>query len=68
MYDEGLLTQSHAIERSEAQMAALSDSDNAWMYLLIGDPDTKIRTKNPIRFELKLPEVIEICKFSELPI
>ncbi|MCU7802733.1 MAG: hypothetical protein KZQ82_17615 [Candidatus Thiodiazotropha sp. (ex Lucinoma annulata)] len=68
VYDEGLLTQSHAIERGEAQMAALSGSDNAWMYLLLGDPDMKIRTKNPIRFELKIPELIEICKFCELPI
>ncbi|MEW8316584.1 MAG: C25 family cysteine peptidase [Candidatus Thiodiazotropha endolucinida] len=68
VFDEGLLTQSHAIERGEAQMAALSGSDNAWMYLLLGDPDMKIRTKNPYRFELKIPEMIEICKFCELPI
>ncbi|MCU7927110.1 MAG: hypothetical protein KZQ97_11800 [Candidatus Thiodiazotropha sp. (ex Dulcina madagascariensis)] len=68
VYDEGLLTQSHAIERGEAQMAALSGSDNAWMYLLLGDPDMKIRTKNPIRFELKIPELVRICRFCELPV
>ena len=68
VYDEGLLTQSHAIERGEAQMAALSGSANAWMYLLLGDPDMKIRTKNPLSFELKIPELIEICRFCELPI
>ncbi|MEJ2464671.1 MAG: C25 family cysteine peptidase [Candidatus Thiodiazotropha sp.] len=68
VYDEGLLTQSHAIERGEAQMAALSGSDNAWMYLLLGDPDMKIRTKNPLSIIIKIPELIRICKFCELPI
>ncbi|MCU7906840.1 MAG: hypothetical protein KZQ76_13555 [Candidatus Thiodiazotropha sp. (ex Epidulcina cf. delphinae)] len=68
VYDEGLLTQSHAIERGEAQMADLSGSDNAWMYLLLGDPDMKIRTRNPVRFELKIPELLRICKFCELPV
>lgn len=68
VYDEGLLTQSHAIERGEAQMAALSGARNAWMYLLLGDPDMKIRTKNPVNIVIKIPELIEICRFCELPI
>ncbi|WP_316367066.1 C25 family cysteine peptidase [Candidatus Thiodiazotropha sp. CDECU1] len=68
VYDEGLLTQSHAIERGEAQMAALIGARNAWMYLLLGDPDMKIRTKNPYTITIKIPELIEICKFCELPI
>jgi hypothetical protein len=68
VYDEGLLTQSHAIERGEAQMEALSGSDNAWMYLLLGDPDMKIRTKNPLSIIIKIPELIKICKFCKLPI
>lgn len=68
VYDEGLLTQSHAIERGEAQMASLSGSGNAWMYLLLGDPDMKIRTRNPLSFSIKVPELIKICKFCELPI
>jgi hypothetical protein len=68
VYDEGLLTQSHAIERGEARMAALSGARNAWMYLLLGDPDMKIRTKNPLNIVIKIPELIKICKFCELPI
>ncbi len=68
VYDEGLLTQSHAIERGEAQMAALSGADNAWMYLLLGDPDMKIRTRNPLNLVIKLPELIPICRFCELPV
>ncbi|MES9972374.1 MAG: C25 family cysteine peptidase [Candidatus Thiodiazotropha sp.] len=68
VYDEGLLTQSHAIERGEAQMADLKDPQNAWMYLLLGDPDMKIRTKNPYTIKIEIPELIEICKLCELPI
>ena len=68
VYDEGLLTQSHAIERGEAQMAALSGARNAWMYLLLGDPDMKIRTKNPLSIVIKIPELIKVCKFCELPV
>ena len=68
VYDEGLLTQSHAIQRGEAQMAALSGSSNAWMYLLLGDPDMKIRTKNILNFNLKIPEQIPVCQFCELDI
>jgi hypothetical protein len=68
VYDEGLTTQSHAIQRGEAQMAALSGSENAWMYLLLGDPDMQIRTKNPLNFTIKIPELIKVCRFCELPV
>lgn len=47
VYDEGFVTQSHAIQRAEAQMAAIQGSANAWMYLLLGDPDMQIRRRNP---------------------
>jgi len=68
VYDEGLLTESHAIKRAEAQMASLIGSENAWMYLLLGDPDMKIRTKNPLSIQIKIPDLVKICKFCELPI
>lgn len=61
VYDEGLVTQSHAIERAEAQMAALSGSSNAWMYLLLGDPDLQIRRRNPIGLEILIAREIETC-------
>ncbi|NQZ98675.1 MAG: hypothetical protein HRU01_19405 [Myxococcales bacterium] len=62
VFDEGLTKQSHAIERAEAQMAALSGSDNAWMYLLLGDPDMDIRRRNPVEIKVLMPEVERICK------
>jgi hypothetical protein len=68
VYDEGLTTQSQAIARAEDQMASLSGSANAWMYLLLGDPDMQIRTENPLNLTIEIPELVRICKFCELPI
>ena len=65
VYDEGLVKQSHAIRRAEAQMAALSGSRNAWMYLLLGDPDMDIRRRNPISIEIWRPELYRICDFGD---
>jgi len=62
VYDEGLVTQSHAIMRGEAQMAALSGSSNAWMYLLLGDPDMHIRRRNPKSLVLEGLEEILACR------
>jgi hypothetical protein len=61
VYDEGLVTQAHAIERAEAQMAALSGSDNAWMYLLLGDPDLQIRRRNPVNLRIDLDRQWRSC-------
>lgn len=65
VYDEGLVTQSHAIERAEDQMVALQGSSwatrNAWSYLMLGDPDLQIRRRNPKKIFLDLPEFIERC-------
>lgn len=68
VYNEGLVTQSHAIQRAEEQMANQIGSDNAWMYLLLGDPDMQIRTTNPIKINFKIPDFLQICRFCELPI
>lgn len=70
VYNEGLVTQSHAIQRGEEQMDALDSwgDNNAWMYLLLGDPDMQIRTDNPLRIIIKIPELIRICKFCDLKI
>lgn len=62
VYDQGLVTQSHAIQRGEAQMALLSGSDNAWMYLLLGDPDLQIRRRNPKSLILEGLDEILACK------
>jgi len=70
VYDEGLVTQSHAIERAEAQMASLNSwgDDNSWMYLLLGDPDMQIRTDNPINIIVELDKVFNPCLFGNCDI
>ena len=62
VYDEGLTKQSHAIRRAEAQMTDLSGDDNAWMYLLLGDPDMDIRRRNPYQIIVGKPDIWRICK------
>ncbi|MCR6653259.1 MAG: C25 family cysteine peptidase [Cellvibrionaceae bacterium] len=68
VYNEGLLTQSHAIQRAEAEMANRIGSANAWMYLLLGDPDMQIRIKNPKEITFKIPDLVRICRFCDLPV
>jgi hypothetical protein len=43
VYDRGLTTHAPALAWAEAKMAEAAGSDNAWMYLLLGDPDMQIR-------------------------
>lgn len=67
VYDEGLITQSHAIARAESQVVALDGAfgvENAWRYLLLGDPDLQIRRENPIDLQVLLPFELQVC---ELP-
>jgi len=61
VFDEALTKQSHAIKRAEAQTASLVGDDNAWMYLLLGDPDMDIRRSNPMNFEIMRPESLNPC-------
>jgi hypothetical protein len=62
VYDLGLTTQSHAIQYAEDQMSSIVGSANAWMYLLLGDPDMQIRRRNPLDWVIKIPEYLEICR------
>ncbi len=59
VYDLGLVTQSHAIEYAEDKMSDIVGSYNAWLYLLLGDPDMQIRRRNPITITFQVPELIE---------
>jgi hypothetical protein len=68
VYDEGLKTQSHAIMWSEDKMATYTGDYNAWIYLLLGDPDIKVRTQNPKELNIRIPEFVATCKFCDLPI
>jgi hypothetical protein len=61
VYDSGLTIQSHAIKQAEAQMASLAGSSNAWMYLLLGDPQMKIRRRNPFNLKIDVPVAYKPC-------
>ncbi len=62
VYDLGLITQSHAIQYAEDQMASLVGSANAWMYLLLGDPDMQIRRRNDILMVAEYPLELSLCE------
>jgi hypothetical protein len=61
VYDLDLTTHSHAIEYAEEQMASLVASGNAWLYLLLGDPDMQVRRRNPGLVLANFPLEVEIC-------
>ena len=61
VWDDGLVTHAHAIEAAERRMADVEGSDNAWMYLLLGDPDLKIRRSAPPAWNLVIPEMLPVC-------
>jgi hypothetical protein len=61
VYDLGYTTQSHAIWYAEVMMAAVEGSENAWMYLLLGDPDMQIRRRSPIDWNIVAPLEVPIC-------
>jgi len=62
VFDSGITTHARAIEQGEAQMAAISGgSGNAWMYLLLGDPEMRIRRGPKVQFVLKLPDTVTLC-------
>jgi Peptidase family C25 len=62
VYDLGLVTQSHAIQYAEDQMSKIVGSDNAWMYLLLGDPEMHIRRRNPLDLKIRIPEYVSLCQ------
>ena len=64
VYDTGLTIQSHAIKQAEDQMFALEGAggaDNAWMYLLLGDPEMTIRRRNPLDWKIQIPVEYKPC-------
>ena len=61
VYTVGLTTQSHAIQYAELAMASLEDFHNAWMYMLLGDPDMEIRRGNPSIWDIATPTTVPPC-------
>lgn len=68
VYDLGLTTHGKAIEYAEAQMTAIAGSENAWMYLLLGDPEMKIRRRAPFSLAITAPVLTTRCPTSVCPI
>jgi hypothetical protein len=60
-FDWQMPTQAHAIASAEALMTYFTYEDNAWMYLLNGDPSMPIRDDDE-SFTLIIPEYIELCE------
>lgn len=61
VFDLGITTQAKAIQYAEAQMATLVGPANAWMYLLLGDPEMRIRRGRPLNIITKVPTAINRC-------
>jgi hypothetical protein len=61
VYDEDLTIHSHAIMMAEEFMVDETYEDNAWMYLLLGDPEMTIRRRAPGRMTMVLPERVSLC-------
>lgn len=64
VYNLGMTTQSHAIQYAEHQMAAMTWDDNAWRYLLLGDPEMQIRRRNPLKLVIVGPISVGVCKLG----
>ena len=64
VYDLGLTTHAKAIEYGETQMAAIVSPANAWMYLLLGDPEMRIRRGRVLTFALLAPLTLKVCSGS----
>jgi hypothetical protein len=65
VYDKNLTTQSKAIRWAEAQMRLAypaDGTDNSWMYLLLGDPEMRIRRRPVFEVgQLFAPEKVLAC-------
>jgi hypothetical protein len=57
VYNEDLNVQAQAIAYAEEQMGVLVDTDNAWMYLLLGDPSMRIKRTAGLLVAAGLPGV-----------
>lgn len=58
VYTQDLNIHAQAVEYAEAQMAALSGSENAWMYLQLGDPSMRIKRFTGLDIQANLPETL----------
>jgi hypothetical protein len=61
VYTVDLTTISHAIHFAEIMMVSNESFENAWMYMLLGDPDMEIRTGPPTIWDIAAPPVIPPC-------
>lgn len=64
VYDRGLTTHAAALAWAEKKMAASDGPDNAWMYLLLGDPDMQIRREGLIQ---EVPWLVSTTEIGTCP-
>jgi len=61
VYDKDVTIHSHAIMLAEEQMALETWDHNAWLYLLLGDPEMTIRRRPPGDLALLAPASVPVC-------
>jgi hypothetical protein len=61
VFDDGITGHAQAICAAENQMVSAYDGDNAWMYLLLGDPEMKIKRVGALDWTVIMPEAIQVC-------
>jgi hypothetical protein len=61
VYDKGITTQSHAIAWAENMLARNVGEQNAYMYMLLGDPQMIIRREIPSTMTVQRPPSLVLC-------
>ncbi|MFO7652937.1 MAG: C25 family cysteine peptidase [Candidatus Krumholzibacteriia bacterium] len=61
VYSEDVTIHSHAIMLAEEEMVDATYVDNAWMYMLLGDPEMHIRREAVGRITASLPQTVPLC-------
>ncbi len=61
VFEDGITGHAQAISAAEDQMTSAYDGDNAWMYMLLGDPEMKIKRLGALDWTVIMPEAIQVC-------
>jgi hypothetical protein len=61
VFEDGITGHAQAISAAEDQMVAANQEDNAWMYMLLGDPEMKIKRLGALNWTVIMPEAIQVC-------
>jgi len=61
VFEDGITGHAQAISAAEDQMVAANEEDNAWMYMLLGDPEMKIKRLGALDWAVIMPEALQVC-------